>query len=63
MLNPEGLTWKEWYAAATCFHGGKIKFVSLDQQMEHIEVLHKAWREGEDPTEYANIDYPLMRRE
>lgn len=42
-MNAEGLTWEEWYNAATC-HGAIIP----------PAVAYKAWAAGEDPTEYAN---------
>jgi hypothetical protein len=41
--NREGLTWDEWYAAATCFGGDN----------DLLPVLKREWKAGVDPTEWA----------
>jgi len=41
--NCEGLTWKEWLDASGC--------AELTRN-SHQVTLRKAWREGEDPTEW-----------
>ena len=41
--NPEGLTWGEWIAAASCFR----------KPHESQRILRQEWRNGVDPTEHA----------
>jgi hypothetical protein len=54
--NSEGMTWKEWLAAA-CFgskYAGMTHANKLVSLTDHLyERLREAWEEGEDPTEYA----------
>ncbi len=57
--NQEGLTWKEWFYASCA---NNMKFKSMFEQHEHIQELYKAWRNGEDPTEYRNVTTPLSYR-
>ncbi len=42
--NREGLTWSEWLAASAC--------AGLVDSEKKSKVLRKAWRDGEDPTDY-----------
>ena len=46
LINTQGLTWKEWYAAAS---GGRHVTDSA-----FLRVLFKAWRDDEDPTKYRD---------
>jgi hypothetical protein len=59
--NREGLTWVEWYNAATCFNKIDERYDGTAEGMEHNFVLYKAWLNGEDPTEYANITGKPLR--
>lgn len=47
-MNDEGMTWKEWIAAAMFGKGAFAKLSSAKRQQ-----LREAWEKGEDPTEYA----------
>jgi hypothetical protein len=46
MKNREGLTFREWLRAANAFRQSGRKLVDSPE-------LRHAWRNGEDPTEYA----------
>lgn len=63
MMNKEGLTWEEWaYAAAipepiyqqgVGFEGGVVRFShALRGYRNRFRKERKAWRNGEDPTEW-----------
>ena len=60
-LNSEGLAWCEWFAAATLGHtccspdawGACSSKCPRVSSRYASPVLVKAWRDGEDPTEYA----------
>lgn len=46
-MNPQGVTWLEWVAAA----GEDPKNLTSTA----TSVLYKAWERGEDPTEYRAV--------
>lgn len=46
-INPENLTWRQWYKLAGYHHSELILMPSL-----RWNDLRKAWLRGEDPTEH-----------
>lgn len=54
-VNPEGLTWSEWKAAA--FGGRSLALVAAIIPQATRSVLLREWRKGVDPTEWrAAVD-------
>jgi hypothetical protein len=47
--NPEGLLWSEWLAAAT------ISKKLSDISPRNYRQMYEDWREGVDPTEWAEL--------
>ena len=59
--NQEGLTWPEWYAAATLGQPlPDLAVFSTYSTKFHAWIWRcvSAWKLGEDPTEYANEEIP-----
>lgn len=46
-INPENLTWRQWYKLAGYHHSEMILMSSL-----RWNALRQAWQAGESPTEY-----------
>lgn len=52
-VNPEGMTWGEWRRAVRFGAGLKASAGLNAGDTPELREALKAWRAGEDPTEYA----------
>jgi len=60
--NAEGLTWDEWFAAATAFAGPLPQSVTIDGVVHRLQTMLTAeWADGVDPTEWAGYLDTLTR--
>jgi hypothetical protein len=56
--NKEGLTWKEWHAAALCY---VPEHQRIAQDEYRWDDMRRAWLRGEDPTDWAPFGVGRVR--
>jgi hypothetical protein len=54
-LNPEGLTFEEWVCAAGQAVIDQDRVLSYAEAGRCLRGERRAWRQGEDPTEYREM--------
>ena len=52
-MNENGLTWERWLAAATLGLPNSRRHVFSDHPAYDVRLLHKAWKAGECPCDWA----------